>query len=1399
MPIQHRIGEKKRYHYGGGASGRYSSSSSIGRNPGQTALSGERDRGHSQESGNGTPNSSSGDGSPAHITGSRHSRYDPNANVSGRSSMSSRPGSRFNPNVTISDTVPTLVKRAGLNDNASNNNGSSGSRWAGSHSRYNPQISNNMQLSSGANVPLLGNGQLIPATAPVSGVNSTHFYPSGSGAGSNPYSSYVTGKSQRPRSSFDTFPSNDNIHGMNVNGSANNTNNNLSNITYKNSKPSSAKSSKNITSSVSGSRGSYWGSRNVRTGKYHSNSRYNGFKKYSSDYGPHDMTDIPKSKKSFETSHSLGSSLINSVPQTTKKVEEQLHYDHKRIDISADEYTGDSDAKSYTSVQDKHDRHDYGSELEDDSEIASNNNLKELAENHDKSFTLLTKKNYDQQVSEGQPVVAISPVDKELPESDHKKPQVKEEEEAIEKVTLTEQPTVEEKEDIDEDLDEDMAEEMSTIQESTGPLAEKNHIPNRDILPHPEPYPEPLVPIEKCIFPMLEPEMKLWLLKNKPREERVKNQKYLLKKPIEYLFDYPFFAQAWIIHDQAVKPIITKNLTKIKRYEYLRNLQLKDQFFKLQDIWEKKCDQMTELSESFHRSEPSGEQNKYENLQANVENANEAFEQRPTSSRRRNRADFVDDNDIENVLLQIDPDYKHHQLAANIPAMTLNPVDKFACKFKDVNNLVTDKDAWASRLLTDRIDSFTPYEHELFVEGYLTYPKKFGKVSHYMGGLRTPEECVLHYYRTKKKSKYKKLLLEKHKKRKASIGRRKKDKFDIKKKDSEDKVETEVPLPSTSNVETPVSQTSVSETPVEQSVRTVEQVVPEVDHPPPAEVHPVSTLEQPPTLEQEPKSTEEPPTLAKKVEPSLATFQEQPVINIEAKKESDTETENEATTDGDYNIKQQVMDSSVNVSEPVYMVQEQVLLSNKPYEDIVPMLADMTSKSVINESVKNADHADIGFDNTESHLKPEDEVSSKHSLYDQSNVNSADQPMKKKLKQTEAVHKSSYWSVQEAKKFPELLREFGSNWTSISQKLGTKSTTMVKNYFQRKAEQNGWYALVEMGNNQLASSSVLSSGDQSTKPVAIAPAPNVSSAIIVNSLPSPATVNKPAEKPSIEPLPLQTIPQQQKPAVGFFNDSKLSSIHKPSFSLTGNEDSFSRLPTPTQGLPPQHSPVITSFSVPHTLPRLNTNKLPEIQPSISNAYSNLGKPQTPSVHFSANASETHHAPVQSHTITSSRRSSIRSLLNDGEDSETKTNTILNTSPTVVASPIGPSNLPILRPMRNASVSPPSIPPSKGSDSVVSKVIVQELSHNVPTKQSNDLSKPMALAPTLPPAPSNPPPTVQAVPQSINFANDPLAALAAVASSSEAFGLMPTTNTSNLNQQSPHQTQINSSTYNQQRQ
>lgn len=44
---------------------------------------------------------------------------------------------------------------------------------------------------------------------------------------------------------------------------------------------------------------------------------------------------------------------------------------------------------------------------------------------------------------------------------------------------------------------------------------------------------------------------------------------------------------------------------------------------------------------------------------------------------------------------------------------------------------------------------------------------------------------------------------------------------------------------------------------------------------------------------------------------------------------------------------------------------------------------------------------------------------------------------------------SSYWSVQEVDLFPQLIDKYGTDWTSIAQEMGTKSHTMVKNYFGR--------------------------------------------------------------------------------------------------------------------------------------------------------------------------------------------------------------------------------------------------------------------------------------------------------------------------------------------------------------
>ncbi|KAA8571785.1 hypothetical protein EYC84_001754 [Monilinia fructicola] len=47
---------------------------------------------------------------------------------------------------------------------------------------------------------------------------------------------------------------------------------------------------------------------------------------------------------------------------------------------------------------------------------------------------------------------------------------------------------------------------------------------------------------------------------------------------------------------------------------------------------------------------------------------------------------------------------------------------------------------------------------------------------------------------------------------------------------------------------------------------------------------------------------------------------------------------------------------------------------------------------------------------------------------------------------------SSYWSVPEVTDFPGLLRHFGTDWNAIAKHMGTKTHTMVKNYYQRSVD-----------------------------------------------------------------------------------------------------------------------------------------------------------------------------------------------------------------------------------------------------------------------------------------------------------------------------------------------------------
>lgn len=90
----------------------------------------------------------------------------------------------------------------------------------------------------------------------------------------------------------------------------------------------------------------------------------------------------------------------------------------------------------------------------------------------------------------------------------------------------------------------------------------------------------------------------------------------------------------------------------------------------------------------------------------------------------------------------------------------------------DANNIVIDREEWTNRVRTDFANNFSTNEHELFCDAFCLFPKRFGAISRHMGGLRTPSECVVHYYVTKKAVNYKQLLAQHKKKASKKAGRR---------------------------------------------------------------------------------------------------------------------------------------------------------------------------------------------------------------------------------------------------------------------------------------------------------------------------------------------------------------------------------------------------------------------------------------------------------------------------------------------------------------------------------------------------------------------------------------------------------------------------------------------------
>lgn len=926
--------------------------------------------------------------------------------------------------------------------------------------------------------------------------------------------------------------------------------------------------------------------------------------------------------------NSLGSSLINSVTQTTRRVERQHAADHKRIHLERPASVRSSDEEERKPVVEE--------------EI-----VEEKKEPSAKSDDLW------------KPVEKLE-AKKEEP--------VKEDVEQQKPVFQAEKSWIHD----DYEFIHDLKLSKTNIQDLS------SHEPMVG-------YSVPMKPIGACIFPLSRAETKLWELKNRPREEIIKDQKYLLKNPIKSTSSYPFIQQNVLIHRQAVRPLLCQQISILKRYEYRKKLQLRKQFLENQETWETNCRHMDEMSREMRKEElERKEREELEEKERERQERETAERKASGSSRRRNRADFVDDTEIENVLLQIDPDYKHHQQAAEIPPMINAPVQRYAMKFKNVNNLVTDKNAWASRIMKDRIDTFTQDEHELFVEGYLTYPKKFGKISLFMGALRSPEECVMHYYGTKNSVDYKKLLNDRNKKRqKGAIAKRRK------KKERSSEIDHEIP-----------SMVSEAENAVEADEEGEKK-----------------------SADLEEQVCEKPSKQMQQVEikvPSLpsesnAVVEEKPSDLIAAEAVNQQSTQDDAID----------VNGEANDLPRTNIETESTSALKRPHEDLE--IETDAGKSILED---NGTTYDI--------VAPEpshDEGNMDAVVAGQENPDSyqsgamQEEHLHRKRQKSTGDHKSSYWSVKEANLFPELLKQFGSQWSLISDKLGTKSTTMVRNYYQRNAAQLGWKPVVEEADfkrNATSSGSVQQSQ------------------ILIQ-----------AEQNSIPPV--NGIPPQQRPALGFFSNQIASEKRMPydvstppqPFIPDMNKDSFSQAFTPNNTLPP---PRLPSIQLPGTTRTETKNtEVMASRASVSSASpveSLLSKNEKP-LGFS---------------------SSINSILNNPEKNEPF-------SPSPAAYP--PAQVPqIAHLLQNQQTS--AIRPNIGS------VMVQELqkssSSSPRERRSSSLSlllnpesqKPPQLAAANPKnnstvpvvgVPTSYPPVSQSPRGNFNFAMDPLGVLAAIASES----------------------------------
>ena len=97
----------------------------------------------------------------------------------------------------------------------------------------------------------------------------------------------------------------------------------------------------------------------------------------------------------------------------------------------------------------------------------------------------------------------------------------------------------------------------------------------------------------------------------------------------------------------------------------------------------------------------------------------------------------------------------NYDMEAVVPQM-LRPAEVELSEFEDTNNLITNDMIKYSLSYLPPEDDFTAEEQTLFITAYCQYPKKWSKIAESLPG-RTYKDCITHYYLTKDLARYKEI------------------------------------------------------------------------------------------------------------------------------------------------------------------------------------------------------------------------------------------------------------------------------------------------------------------------------------------------------------------------------------------------------------------------------------------------------------------------------------------------------------------------------------------------------------------------------------------------------------------------------------------------------------------